>query len=234
MNKDRLFWGTCFLLVAVLLITNQIFGPFDVGIITIVATMICMAIIIKSIPSINFSGILLPLAMLCTLYYDRIFVNVELKVWTIWVSAILASIGLEIIFKDLKKKYNSKHQMKRSFVNIPKNGIKGEKISVKNAFGEATKYISSDNFVTGVFENSFGSMSVYMDRTTVAAEGAVIRVDNAFGEMNLYIPAGWNVKTDIASTLGSINVQDRKCAPQTELVTIVGKNAFGEVTVSYT
>ena len=68
MNKDHVFWGVCFILGAVLLITNQIWGGLGISLFKVFVTVLCVAIIIKSISHLNFWGILLPMALLYSIY----------------------------------------------------------------------------------------------------------------------------------------------------------------------
>lgn len=235
MNKDRVFWGVCFLLMAVLLITNQICGPFEIGLFQILITLLCIAIIIRSIVSINFFGILLPIAAIYTIYRDFISDHTvfDINTGTIWVAAVLASIGLEILFKDAKKKHYMNFHKSDIFVNGKSENLDGERIYIKNAFHESSKYIKSTNFVEGAFENSFGSVSVYMDRTNIINDSVLIRVSNSFGEMNLYFPASWNVQNNIKITFGEVKEQERNYSVQSPVVNLIGTNTFGEIHIFY-
>ena len=102
MNKDRIFWGCCFVLMGILLVTNQIWGTMDIGLFKIIVTVFCAAYIIRSVPSLSFFGIFIPIALILTMYRNDL--GFDLKTSVIWGSAILVSIVLELIFKDAKKK----------------------------------------------------------------------------------------------------------------------------------
>jgi len=229
MNKDRIFWGSCFLLIAVLMVTNQIWGTFEIGLFKGIVTIFCAAFIIRSIPAVSFFGILLPVALILTMYRNDF--GLEIDNYVIWSSAVLSSIGLELIFKDAKKKLNNKRQINKSKALFESSNVTGEHIKLKNAFGHTTKYINSDSFLTGKFENSFGSFSVYLNNAIIQNGEAKIRVENSFGEMNIYIPKDWKAENKIHSFAGTAVNNNCNFDAQYPIVRFEGDNAFGCVNI---
>ena len=230
MNKDRIFWGCCFILMGILLVTNQIWGTMDIGLFKIIVTVFCAAYIIRSVPSLSFFGIFIPIALILTMY--RHDLGFDLKTSVIWGAAILVSIGLELIFKDAKKKLRSNREYKKNIASINSSNMTGEHIKVKNTFGETTKYVKSDSFLTGKFENAFGSLSVYLNDALIQNEKAEIRVENSFGETNIYVPKDWKVENSIHSFLGEV-VHNNNYNAQYPVVYITGENSFGSVNIFY-
>ncbi len=236
MDKDRVFWGICFVLGAVLLITNQFWGFWDFSIIKTLIIIVSIVIIIKSLPSMNFWGILLPLAMIYTMLDFDFFSLWRIEKKAVWGAAILASIGLELLLKEQKRNM----KIDRGFGNYETNkstastsNIAGEKIYIKNAFGHSTKYVSSDNFLIASIDNSFGSLAVYFDNAIIQQGMADIRIDNAFGTTNIYIPKNWKIVNSVTVSFGVFREHGKNQLTDYPTINISGSSAFGTVNVYY-
>lgn len=243
MKRDNIFWGVCFLLGAILLIMSRLWGPYDIGLVKIMITIICIAIIVRGIPSLNFWEILLPVAMLCTLYDDELNLT-ELTPWPIFAAAVLASIGLDMLFgykRNMRQDYWQ--QKKNKTINVEggaaenggyngSNSYTGEKIYLANHFASSTKYINSDNFRNAFLESSFGEMSVYFDNAMIQGQ-ADITVSVSFGQITLYVPRTWYVDNQVKVFLGSVTEKGRCQSTGAPVLRISGNASFGELLIHY-
>ena len=92
-KKRNIVWGLTLILGALLVIFSQL-GYFDtVGIPSLIITILLIPVIILSAASLNFSGILFPLAILGILYDDVLGIQ-ALTPWPILLAALLLSLGL--------------------------------------------------------------------------------------------------------------------------------------------
>ena len=91
MKIKDLFWGLLFIAAAVLVIFGKLGFFTEIGVFEIVATIALVAIMIKSIARLNFWGILIPAALLCTVNADELGMT-DLTPGPVLLAAILASI----------------------------------------------------------------------------------------------------------------------------------------------
>ena len=247
MKRDNIFWGICFLLGAILLIASRLWGDYDIGVLTIFITIICIAIIVRGIAAFNFYQMLIPIAMLCTLYDDQLNLT-ELTPWPVFGAAILASIGLDMLFRDKKSKRNQYNYEKHIHASFGSNDgnvggagntsnqaggqYAGEQIRLCNNFSSSAKYINSDNLKNAFLENAFGSMQVYFDKAMIQGV-ADVKVDVSFGEMVLYIPHTWYVTNDVKSFMGSVQVRGRNQSTGAPVLRLSGDVSFGTLVIQY-
>ena len=97
-NRNNIFWGIIFLLAAVFLLVGKLGYLGGISLFSILFTVVLVAILLKSIPSVNFAGILFPLAFLCILYDKQLHIE-ALTPWTVLGVALLGTIGLQILFR---------------------------------------------------------------------------------------------------------------------------------------
>lgn len=231
-NSGKVFWGLLFILAAVYIVISKFWILPDISIFTILLAIFFVSILLKGIRHVNFWEILFPIAFLCILFDDLLGIT-ALTPWTVLGAAFLGSIGLSMIFKP-------KNGFKVEFENhIDGNGdvsseqYMGESIRFKNGFGETIKYINSDNFLRGDFENSFGSMSVYFDNAIIQAPTATVNVINHFGETQLFIPKEWKVINNIEHSFGNVDERGR-CEGSSNCTLILnGEANFGEIEIHY-
>ena len=102
-KNHNLFWGFALIIFAVILILSQMgfLGSFKIGVWTLLATVFLLAVLLKSLFCLNFSGILFPIAFLCILYDEPLGIT-AITPWTVLIAALLGSIGLSLIFRDRK------------------------------------------------------------------------------------------------------------------------------------
>lgn len=205
MSGKRIFWGFLFLCSAGVIIANQL-GVFEqVGLISMLLTIFLALIIIKGIIDLNFFEILLPAAGITIIYAEPLGIT-YLTPWPILVAALLASIGLSLMFKKKKKKvYPQDGQADHISGNT--ESLNEDVITSKTSFSGGTKYLYSKNLKRADFEVHFGGLKVYFDQVTLSPEGADVNIDASFSGIELFIPRHWNVINDISASVGGVDMK---------------------------
>ncbi|MGC6174088.1 LiaF transmembrane domain-containing protein [Lacrimispora sp. 38-1] len=236
MQKNRLFWGIMFLLAAAFVIIGKLgylgsFSPFS-----LVFTVFMLAIIAKSIPRLNFGGILFPIAFLC-ITYDKVLNIENLTPWTVLAVALLGSIGLSLLFHRKNHCWYSHHHNCRGIDHDPVEIIDVEDnnhIKQSTTFGSSTKYINTDNFKQADLECSFGSIQVYFNKAHVETE-AIVRIEGNFCGIELYVPKEWRVENQIETVVGGVSEKGRGSisSDTAPVLKLVGELNFAGVEIIY-
>ena len=236
MQKNRLFWGIMFLLAAAFVIIGKLgylgsFSPFS-----LVFTVFMLAIIAKSIPRLNFGGILFPIAFLC-ITYDKVLNIESLTPWTVLVVALLGSIGLSLLFHRKNHCWYSHHHNCRGIDYDPVEIIDVEDndhIKQSTTFGSSTKYINTDNFKQADLECSFGTIQVYFNKAHVETE-AIVRIEGNFCGIELYVPKEWRVENQIETVVGGVSEKGRGniSSATAPVLKLVGELNFAGVEIIY-
>lgn len=231
MRKKDIFWGLLFILMAVLIIANQLGFMTGISMFEFVATVILGGIIIKSLKRINFWGILLPVAFICILFADEW--NIEkFTPWPALLTACLLSLGLSLIFKRKNHwKYHIHHD--NAFKNEVVNEIDSKEVNCSISFGESIKYIKSEDFQSASIKCSFGEAKVYFYDTLIPSGHADINIDVSFGDAILYIPKNWKVINEVHVFLGDFEERYRDRGGDLPVVTIRGNVSFGHAEIIY-
>ncbi|MDF2537323.1 MAG: hypothetical protein K0S76_344 [Herbinix sp.] len=231
MRKQNLFWGLLLILTAVLIIMNQ-FGFFaGISIFDIVLTVFLMGIIIISIRSINFWGVLFPLAIIGIIYAEELNIT-GFTPWPALLTAFLFSIGLSLIFDRhhycfLNTRYSN------SFGNRVVNEMDDNVVNCSTSFGECIKYVNSENFERANISCTFGEVKVYFDNSQIPSGKAEIYLDVSFGEVKLYIPTTWKIVNHVHAFFGDMDDMFRNNNADSPEVIINGNINFGDVKVIY-
>lgn len=237
-NFRNIFWGLCFSIGAVLLVISELGIIGDLEILSIFITAVCGAVMINGIRKINFWEILFPLAIAGWVWDDELHIT-QITPWTLLMAAVLLSIGLNFLFKNIRKKRHNKiifeGEIPTNFSNMSKSykETDGNEVRFENNFGQTTKYINSPAFKYGSFENNFGTMSIYFDNTIIEGGQATIKVENSFGETVIYIPSTWKVDNHISTGFGAVRVKGNSTTTGTPVLQIYGEASFGDVVISY-
>lgn len=233
MKKESIFWGILFILAGIFLIISKLgFFP-DVNVFSLILTVFLLTIIFKSVPRLNFSGILLPIAFICIIYDKQLGIT-AITPWTVLIAAILGSIGLSMIFhKNIKWIHHNHHSHCKDY-KFEKIDVEDESsVRFKNSFGASIKYINTDKFEQADLECSFGAMKVYFDNAVMSNGNAVVRIDASFSGIELYIPKTWNVDIKTNVFLGSVDEKNRNSQATTNNLTLVGDVSFSGVEIIY-
>ena len=231
-NSGKIFWGLLFILAAAYLVACKFWSLPSISIFTILLTVFLVTIIIKGIKHVNFWEILFPIAFLCILYDEPLGIT-TLTPWTVLGAALLGSIGLYKMIKPKKEMhFEFEYDSDKPGVSSSEQ-CTGENIKFENHFGESIKYINSDNFCNGHFENNFGSLSVYFAHAIIQNGTATAYVENHFGEIQLYIPKEWKVVNNLEHTFGSIDESGRQEGSSASTLILKGETSFGAIEIHY-
>lgn len=232
MKIKKWFWGLFFILAGGLFIANALeLGPTSVNIVSLATVILLAAIIVGSIIHFNWFGILVPLAIGGALFAEQLNIT-EITPWPLIITAVLVSIGLEIIFGSAtKNKFVNLHFLDGTGEDISEECDEETKYQV--SFGSAIKYVNSSNFRKGHFSCKFGALSVYFDNAKLHQDGAEIILDVAFSGVELFIPREWNVNISSNVMLGGIEESRRRENKTGPTVTIKGNVSLAGVEINY-
>ena len=233
MKKERIFWGILFILAGIFMIIGKL-GYFpNMNVFSLLLTAFLVVVIVKSLPSMNFSGILFPIAFICIIYDKQLRIT-SITPWTILMAALLGSIGLSMIFHKQIKWINHNHNHNDEDYKFEKIDIEDESnVRFKNSFGASIKYINTDKFEQANFDCSFGAMKVYFDNAVMSNENAIVRINASFSGIELYIPKTWNVNDNTNVFLGSVSEKNRNNQTTTNNLTLVGDVSFSGIEIIY-
>lgn len=238
MKKRDIFWGVLLILAAIMIIVNRLGFFTQIGVFEIVATIVLIGIMIKSLVEVSFPGILFPAALLCIIYAEPLNIT-QLTPWPVLMTALLGSIGLSMIFKRHKYwNHNWNHEqyvhggMNNHFSNVI-NQPDGNVVNCSVSFGSSMKYINATNFERANIKCSFGEMKIYFDNAIITSDRADIYVDVSFGSAQLYVPKTWKIVNEVNTSLGAMDVRNRGIDATSPVVTIRGNVSLGDVEVYY-
>lgn len=236
-SMNKLFWGLLFLLAALGLIMNRIgFWPeiYHISVFGVLVTIFFIWMILEGLRHRNFFAMIFGLAFIA-IQYDDILCITAITPWTLLGAALLASIGLTIIFPQ----YHGHHGNKYDGFEFSDKGKKvfnetdGEVLNFENSFGSCIKYVNTDAFVHANFENSFGEMKVYFDNTIIKNGTADINVEVSFGSAVLYIPKTWHVECHAKTAFGGIREQGQSNSQGVPTLRVYGEVSFGDLLIVY-
>lgn len=242
--KRNYFWGSFLILAAAYLVVSQMgylpkMGPF-----TLIFTVVCLAVLISSIPRLNFGGILFPLAFIGIMYDKQLGIT-AITPWTILLVALLGTIGFHLLFGRFRKKnchWHKCHHKKISAYDTESwqeqggtdsESVEGEFVAIRVSFSSVIRYITSANLQTVNIEASFGSAEVYFDHAQIPSGNVTVNVDVNFSGVQLYVPHNWQVINHVASSFGAVNEENKHTGELTGTLTLEGSNSFGGITVTY-
>lgn len=230
------FWGVFLLLAAVLIIASQMGSFVVVGFWSVLATIALVALMIKSLVRMNWTGILVPAALIYMIYQKPLDL-MYISPWLLLLAAVLASAGLSMLFRPRPKVPPSYRVEEYSDANPPQtqildNGDDNHPYA-KVSFGANSRYLHSTSLESGQFYVSFGSMEVYLDGAQLAPQGATLFLDVSLGALTMYVPRYWQVAEKMSATMGNVNIGST--SPQTGVpqLLLTGNVMMGSVDVQY-
>lgn len=234
--------GLFFILCAIFVILSGLGFDSGVGWFNLVLALLLIFISISNIKSLNFFGILFPLALIAIIFDKQLGIT-AITPWILITATTLLSIGLSIIFK---KRYDYPFNRPHVYYNHGKSqdnfsdtmstnqdsSSDQETIFWQTSFSESTKFLKSDNLKEAHLKCSFGSLNIYFDQVDVSLQGATVFVDCNFGEIKLFIPRTFNVENNISIMMGDVKC-DYPLGIETgkPLITLKGNVAFGNINI---
>lgn len=212
-----------------------------VNVFSLLLTVFLVAVIVKSLVSINFAGILFPIAFICIIYDKQLGITAATP-WTVLIAALLGSIGLSMIFNKRIGYFNNRYNWVGCFDNkynldsceFETIDIEDEShVRAKTSFGNSIKYINTDKFEQAELSCHFGSMKVYFDNAIIHNGNAVVSIDVSFAGLELYIPRTWTIVDKTNVYFGSIDEKNRNERTSTYTLTLVGNINFTGVEIIY-
>lgn len=231
MNKNKVFWGILFILGAIALIANQLGYLQGVNFLSIVLAIFLVGTMIKSMYTLNFSGILFPLGFLYIIFDESLGLP-SISSWTVLAAALLGSIGLSMIFTKRHKwcfnvmpftKFNQRKDC--DFIDLEDDNT----ITIDTHFGESIKYITSDVLESAQLSCHFGSMKVYFDQAKLKNGRALVRLDASFSGVQLYIPKTWTVEDRVSVSLGGMEQKGKNEGTSDNILVLTGDVSFSGV-----
>lgn len=238
--KKNIPIGLMFILLAIYLISSEMGYTPVISVGKVLVTAACLVIAVNSILSRSFIQMMLAFWLIFVVLKDYIagfFPEVSgISNWTAVLVAMLLGIGLKFIFKGGSKKvaFTWSNENQRGFYDMDEDtaSVSEDEVFLKNTFGSSGRYINSEEFKKGNFENAFGNMNIYMNNSVISPEGAEIVLEVSFGNLNLYLPAGCRVNLSDESLFGAVDIIGTEVESlNSPIVNIRGEVAFGKVNI---
>lgn len=231
MKKERIFWGLFLIFGAVFLLVSNMGLIEGVGFWTVIGTIFFVAMLIKSIFSVEFTGIFFSIAFLGIIYDEQLHIE-QITPWPILGAALLLSIGFGMIFHKHSHKCWKNESYHTEYEQVV-DEVDGNTIKFDVNFGSVIKYVNSDDFQKASLDCSFASMKVYFDNAMMQHEQAEIYVDVSFGGVELFVPKTWTVVNQIHSSFGGVDEKNHGTPDGVHTVYLTGENSFAGVTIIY-
>lgn len=225
MKGKKIFWGLFFVMAGALVLVNQLGLFTKIGLCSLFFTIFLVAILIKSIARISFTGILFSIAGLCIVYAETLHIE-SITPWPVLIAALFGSIGLHCMFSS-----HHKHHCDRDFVSesIDSDNI----VNVDVSFGASVKYINTKNLEKVNIFCSFGAVKIYFDNANIKNDNAVIDFNMSFAGAELYIPKNWKVENNIDTSLAGIDEKNSNAKDIEKTIILTGKINLSGIEIIY-
>lgn len=238
--KKNFFWGVFLVLAGAYLVVSQMGYLPRVSAFTLIFTIVCLAVLIASIPHLSFGGILFPLAFIGIMYDKQLGIT-AITPWTILLAALLATIGLNLLFGRFRKKHGCKHHGfrshghgKHSEFSEDIESVGEPELEIDVSFGSVIRYVTAEDFRYANINVSFGAATVYFDNAQIPSGNAVVNIGCHFGGVELYVPKNWQIVNHMNSSFGAVDEKTPHSYDEvTATLTLEGSNSFGGVTIYY-
>lgn len=230
MSFRKIFWGLFFILASALVVVNQMGIFTDINLMSLVFSIFLVAILLKSIYHVSFTGILFSLAFLGIIYAEPLGIE-SLVPWPILLAALFGSIGLTVLF-GINHKYCKYHKYEGKFVE---ETIESDDniVDVRTTFGETTKYINNKQLERINVSCSFGAAKIYLDNAELKDDKAIMNLDISFAGVELYVPKGWKIINNADISLGGIDEKNDNRATSDKTLTLTGKVSLAGIEIIY-
>ena len=235
MKGKNVFWGIFFIVMAVVVIASKIGILPDVGVFSILASIVLLWIALDGIRHRNFYEMIFAAAFLYILDDEPLGIE-GLTPWTVLVAALLLSTGCSLLFggkKKAKQRIEFEWDTGSKGIGSTSEQCSKAQIRCENSFGEMIRYINSDNFCKAHLENNFGGMKIYFDNAIIQGELADVKIDNNFGGVILFIPKEWNVRNELEHCFGSISEHGKSLGTSCATLRLRGETNFGNIEIHY-
>ena len=208
MKNKNVLWGLIFIAAAVYILLEAMNVFHGVGLVTLVLTAICIGVIIRSLPNLEFAGILFPIAFLCIIWDGYLGIE-KMTPWPVLIAAALATFGLNLMFGGAKIKVNIDKKVKKynnEKTNYAKvDTVNGQYVSTKVRFGGVQKYVESEDLRRVDISAFCGGAEVYLNKACIPTGEAIVTFDCKCSGIQLYVPRDWNVENKLDVSMGAVN-----------------------------
>lgn len=142
---------------------------------------------------------------------------------TIITAAVLAGIGLSMIFKPRGKWFSGDPFY---------NGFNGSSTGADTIFGNATRYINDANLIDVDGDVVFSSATFYFDNAVILGDKATYSGDAVFSNVKLFVPKDWNVEFVGDRVFSTIQLYPHATSAEKTLV-VTGDFVFSRLQVFY-
>lgn len=168
--------------------------------------IILAIVFIESLFERSWLGVCFPLGIAACLFQNELGLG-NVSYIVIILAFVLIGIGLTLIFgkKKYTKIYENAHD-KFCDAGGSEYTEDTDRFDLDNNMGTKTQYVNIKNLRQGNIDNALGQLTVYMNGTTIAPEGAKLDIDNGLGQLNIYFPKEFRVVFKTENGLGKINI----------------------------
>ena len=233
---SNLSWGIFLLLAAVFILVNQFngFGNLRAG--SIIAAVLALIFLVQCIANLHFSIIPIPLAILYIVFQDSLGLP-HMQTWPLILAAVLASIGLSVIFPKRHWHGGRRHRHHcgsddhQQINTVNCNEDNNPSVSVN--FGAKSRRLHSDNLETADLNCSFGALEIFLDEAKPGPAGAEAVLNCRFGAIELFVPKDWHIVDKINCSVGGVNIDRRFSANNADAPQLIltGNVSFGGIEV---
>ena len=148
---------------------------------------------------------------------------------TLVLAALLAGIGLGMIFKPVMFRFDYKFNSEGD--QIVGGDFVGEKGN-DTVFGNSTRYINDENLTKVTGNLVFSGSSIYFANATIQGGEAIYSGDAVFSNVKLFVPKDWNVEFAGERVFSSIKTYPNH-NPGGKTLVITGEYVFSNLEVFY-
>ena len=148
---------------------------------------------------------------------------------TLVLAAVLAGIGLGMIFKPVMFRFDYKFNSEGD--QIVGGDFVGEKGN-DTVFGNSTRYINDENLTKVTGNLVFSGSSIYFANATILGDKAFYSGDAVFSNVKLFVPKDWNVEFAGERVFSSIKTYPNH-NPGGKTLVITGEYVFSNLEVFY-
>jgi len=148
---------------------------------------------------------------------------------TLVLAAVLAGIGLGMIFKPVMFRFDYKFNSEGD--QIVGGDFVGEKGN-DTVFGNSTRYINDENLTKVTGNLVFSGSSIYFANATIQGGEAIYSGDAVFSNVKLFVPKDWNVEFAGVRVFSSIKTYPNH-NPGGKTLVITGEYVFSNLEVFY-
>jgi len=228
-RSSRVWQGIVVLLIAAVVLANQISDFAHIGVGSLIVIAIALLAIALCVARLKFAALPVPFAALYFVLQaplDLPFIRLGILV----LIAFLAYLGLKMLLPRMRRRqrveYGDSHEE-------DEQSSDGNAPSLTVNFGSTKYRLRADALETARLHCSFGSMKLAFEEVELSANGAEAVVSCSFGTVKLFVPEHWQIVDQVNCSMGSVDIGKRffRAAQDAPKLTLSGNVSFGGVEV---